>query len=621
MALCLGATLWACAIAGAASASMGSLAPRNPAASANAQQQWTVDPHTNCRALDADYDPGDSILWQGACVGGLASGPGTLSFLNNGKILETITGTFGGGALLPGHVSAVWSDGSKYDGAQLNEQFEGVGAFVSATGDKINGEWKAGALNGKANVIWANGDRYDGEWKDGKSDGQGTEIWANGDRFDGLWKDGSPETPNAPRSANATAHSSLASTAPARVSPATQPPQLMPAATPQQNAAAPIAPAILPLHDFVGKTLTAVDGSTIALDQNEGGLTRVVTLPTGVAQQTSFAFMSERIGTVSSESAAIGLFRANGDEIDTNYIDGKTEIMKSASDGGILLTSRSPDGNSACTAWYPEGHVFSQDEKRAAVEEYASRLGVNENSAPKKHHVVRAGAQSCGGAFLTNVAAAGQAPPPQQSLLGSAAPGDVPSGMQAIPVRDSTVHLIDAPYEPSAAPQPIQDVNFSVSAASPHAAALPPASPPPAAQTPANVSQCLSVTNNGGYWGFQNRCGTAIQFAYCEMSDANPLTACHHTSVSGSVAANGFSALVNAASLSQQGADHEFRWMACDGGAGEVVPHLDSVDPPSGRCLRAVPIGAGTRVQTHKTHHTIAATRQTEARKFLASLS
>ena len=31
--------------------------------------------------------------------------------------------------------------------------------------------------------------------------------------------------------------------------------------------------------------------------------------------------------------------------------------------------------------------------------------------------------------------------------------------------------------------------------------------------------------------------------------------------------------------------------------------------------------GEWTRVQTHKTHHTIAATRQTEARKFLASRS
>jgi hypothetical protein len=32
-------------------------------------------------------------------------------------------------------------------------------------------------------------------------------------------------------------------------------------------------------------------------------------------------------------------------------------------------------------------------------------------------------------------------------------------------------------------------------------------------------------------------------------------------------------------------------------------------------------LAVDTRVQTHKTHQTIAATRQTEARKFLANLS
>jgi hypothetical protein len=54
------------------------------------------------------------------------------------------------------------------------------------------------------------------------------------------------------------------------------------------------------------------------------------------------------------------------------------------------------------------------------------------------------------------------------------------------------------------------------------------------------------------------------------------------------VAANGFSALVNDKSLSEQSVDHEFRWMACAGGAGEVVAHLDSIDPPGGRCVRAL---------------------------------
>jgi hypothetical protein len=85
-----------------------------------------------------------------------------------------------------------------------------------------------------------------------------------------------------------------------------------------------------------------------------------------------------------------------------------------------------------------------------------------------------------------------------------------------------------------------------------------------------------------------------VQFAYCEMSDADPLTSCRRTRVSGSVAANGFRALVNTGSLSLQGVGHEFRWMACDGGAGEVVPHLHSMDLPSRRCLRALPAGSSS---------------------------
>jgi hypothetical protein len=581
---------------------MGSLAPRDPAKAAGAQE-WVADPRTNCRALDSDFDSGDSIQWQGACVGGMASGPGTLSFLNNGHVLETITGTFGGGALLPGNVSASWSDGSKYNGGQSNGQFEGMGNFVSATGDKINGEWKTGALNGTAAVIWRNGDRYDGEWKDGKSDGQGTEIWANGDRFEGQWKDGNPVRQKAAANQSEGVAAPVA-TASAAAAPVTA--QFTPTVASPQDVPAQGVPTSFPLHDFVGKTLVAVDGSTIDLGQSEGGLTRQVTLPTGVTQQTTFAFMNDRIGTVSNDNAAVGLFRASGDEIDTNYIDGKTEVMKPGSAGGILLTSRSPDGNSACTAWYPEGHVFSQEEKKAAVEEFASRLGVSETPPAKKHHAARTAPQTCGGGFVTNIADTGTAPSLPASApatarqssapAGSFMPGigKPPDGLQAIPVRDSPVHLIDAPYEAVTATKNVQDVKFRDDAIGSQTPSPAPVPPPSNAQTLSNVSQCLSVTNNGEYWGFQNSCGVAVQFAYCEMSNANPLTACHSTSVSGSVAANGFSALINATGLSEQGSNHEFRWMACDGGAGEVVPHLDSVDPPSGRCLRAVPAGAGT---------------------------
>jgi hypothetical protein len=39
-------------------------------------------------------------------------------------------------------------------------------------------------------------------------------------------------------------------------------------------------------------------------------------------------------------------------------------------------------------------------------------------------------------------------------------------------------------------------------------------------------------------------------------------------------------------SLSDKDASHNFRWVACGGGAGEVVAHLDHFEPPAGRCER-----------------------------------
>ena len=610
--LSLGAALLACAAATAANGSMGSLAPRSSEVPGTSQQEWVSDPRTNCRALDADFDVGDTIQWQGECASGMINGAGALSFLNNGRVLETVTGTFGSGALLPGHVSATWSDGSRYDGEQSNGQFEGAGDFVSATGDKIDGAWKAGALNGKATVIWANGDRYDGDWKDGKSDGQGTEVWANGHRFEGLWKGGAPVKQSASgQNRDVTAslsvvpeHTAASAPLPSSTIAGETPtaPHVVPTVGVPPDVSARAA-ATLPLHDFLGKTLVAVDGSTIDLEQSDGGLTREVTLPTGITQQTDFSFLNDRIGTVSNGSATIGLFRVTGEVIETNYLDGKTEAMKPEAGSGILLSLRSTNGTANCTAWYPQGHAFSQDEKKAAVEEYASRLGVGDYATSKKHRTSHTASSACGGGFVTTMAATGTQTAGTTPLAQlSPAPGERfdtdiynhGSGLQAIPVKDSPVHLIDAPYEPIMEQKPVQDARFGLNPEVPQAPALPSTSTGLAAQPVSDASQCLSVANSDGYWGFQNKCGSAVQFAYCEMSDENPLISCHHTSVAGSVAANGFSALINERSLSEQAVDHEFRWMACDGGAGEVVPHLDNVNPPSGRCLRAVPIASGT---------------------------
>jgi hypothetical protein len=39
-------------------------------------------------------------------------------------------------------------------------------------------------------------------------------------------------------------------------------------------------------------------------------------------------------------------------------------------------------------------------------------------------------------------------------------------------------------------------------------------------------------------------------------------------------------------SLKDKDAAHNFRWVACGGGAGEVVAHLDAIEPPAGHCER-----------------------------------
>ncbi len=622
---------------GARAETVGSLAPRNDS---RALQQWVADPRTNCRALDSNYDPYDSITWQGSCsAAGMASGQGTLIFYNHGKEIESITGTFDGGVLQAGQVTASWADGSRYEGSEAGGQFDGHGVFTSANGDRLEGDWKAGALNGKAQVLWANGDRYDGDWTNGKSDGQGTEVWANGDRYTGQWKNGkanghgmqvwkngqsydgawSDDVPNGQGllvrpggtryqglfvDGKPATGTSVASTD-RNTDAAAAPPVLTPAvektgdtdARQSQN---------LPFQALLGQKLAAIDGSTIVLDAGDGGMTRTITLPNGAVQETSFSFMNDRLGTVSASATAVGLFRVNSDAMDIDYTDGHTESLRAVPSNGLALSLRAPDGTASCAVWYPETHVFSAAERQAAVEEYASRLGVASPIPRKKHAPAKHGGACVGGLLaaapeISTNAPAQPAPaivPIAKPITAAhesrpiAAPGapatdthaSLPAnGLQRVAVRPSPIHTIDPPPPPPA-PTQAQQAKFTVATALASPQAVQPASGPDS--TAINASQCLSVTSDGQYWGFQNRCAKTLQFSYCEMGNNNPLTSCGHTTVAGSVAANSFSPLVSDTSLKEKDIKHDFRWMACDGGAGEVVAHLDSSDPPVGRCDR-----------------------------------
>src|SRR4029078_13186484 len=135
--------------------------------------------------------------------------------------------------------------------------------------------------------------------------------------------------------------------------------------------------------------------------------------------------------------------------------------------------------------------------------------------------------------------------------------GDYQGTLEAVTVRPSEVHAIDPP-------------SAAIAASAPDIAAI--------AATDKNTdkndaSRCLKVDSDGSHWGFRNSCGFAVQFAYCMAGGSNNLTACGSnnvvtTSVTGSVAARGFGALMSDNSLADTDASHNFRWVACGGGAG-----------------------------------------------------
>src|SRR5882672_3432411 len=139
------------------------------------------------------------------------------------------------------------------------------------------------------------------------------------------------------------------------------------------------------LEGMVGKKLIAIDGSTIALTPAEGGLAREIVGSNGAVQKTLFEFINEKLGTVSDARNAanvIGVFRATGAGIEAQYADGSSETLAVNPSGGLTIESISIS-NDSCTAWYPEGHVFSLDERRAALAQFATRLGLADTADKK----------------------------------------------------------------------------------------------------------------------------------------------------------------------------------------------------------------------------------------------
>jgi len=351
------------------------------------------------------------------------------------------------------------------------------------------------------------------------------------------------------------------------------------------------------LSPLAGVKLMAVDGSTLTLSSSEGGFALALAAPNGAAQHSTFSFVSDRLGTIADDGDAghvVGFFRETDGGIEAQFADGRTESLVANGDGGVSLMLHAAGGEASCFAWYPAGHAFSASEKQAALAAYAERLGVADHSKKAARP-----AQSCT-PVATHIARKQTTPPPAQGpykigmYKGGAGTSSVTSsgaaGLTQVAVRTSDVHTIDA-----AVAAPLAAISPPAATVQPAAPVTQPGAPPAPAQVTLatavpdghGASDCLTIESDGANVGFRNRCAYGVQFAYCLQKSSDPVADCGAGAKSGAVSANGYVLLLTDTNIKSADAERDFRWVACSGGNGSIVAHLDRADPPAGRCTRA----------------------------------
>lgn len=525
-------------------------------AGADAAPQRLYDRDADCSVINTVAPAADAATWDGSCAHGLATGRGTAVFLSNHHALETVTALFQDGTAADGNAEIRWADGRHYTGEIMAGRPDGEGVLLNAAGDRFDGDWTNGVLDGRGSVVWANGDRYDGDWVNGRAEGHGVQLWANGQKYDGTWKNDLPNGPGTfTRKDGTQITATFVGGKPAR------------AGQEANTATAQAAPRRV-LDNLSGMTLIGVDGSTVALTQKGDGFVRVMTSPDGAVKTAAFTFLGDGVGTITAAGdppQVLGVFHVTPAGIELDYADGHSEVLAPHGADGLTIVLRSPAGEFSCQSWYAQNHVFSVEERKAAVAAYARRLGVSDKPV--------AASADCPVNVPAPAVNRHTPPSPATARRGSAhlphetadvATPDV-SGLQTVPVKQSTVHLIDT--EPSA-------VAADEAAIAPVDERI--------------ASNCLKVDSDGSYWGFRNHCSYSVQYAFCLLHGADDIAACSPNgaaNLSGSVSPNGFGPLFVEGSLGGNGVERQFRWVGCRGGAGEVVAHLDQVEPPSGRCV------------------------------------
>ena len=153
-------------------------------------QGYLADPDSGCKVWAQNPVPKQVVRWSGACVGGYAEGPGTVTLIIEGAEFQRLTvPRHLGKASGPGvadyangaHMEGTWKDGVRH------------GHFVVTfrNGTRFETDYRNGAFSRRGTVAWPDGTRYEGEiTEEPKPNGQGRAVNPTGQVYQGQWKNG-----------------------------------------------------------------------------------------------------------------------------------------------------------------------------------------------------------------------------------------------------------------------------------------------------------------------------------------------------------------------------------------------------------------------------------------------
>ena len=139
-----------------------------------------------------------------------------------------------------------------------------------------------------------------------------------------------------------------------------------------------------PIAKISGKKFTAADGSSLTFLTYQGGLAREIHTANGAVLIETYALSASNAGTVSDPeggAGSAGTFTITAAGLTADFKDGRSELLAPNGADGMRMMVRSTDGELSCTAWYPQGHRFTDAERQAALIDVSANLALNEASA------------------------------------------------------------------------------------------------------------------------------------------------------------------------------------------------------------------------------------------------